>query len=78
MIAREHILFFTNQARGIETLGHHFLGLSIPIHHVISGSLIVLAPHIQMDQILSVEVLIGDLGDAILAVFPKGDDIVDV
>ena len=78
MIARKHIFLLTNQARSIETLGHDFLGLTVPINHIIRCPLVVFAPNIYVNQILTIEIFVRHLGDAILSVFPERNHIVDV
>ena len=78
MITREHIFLLTNQPRSIKTLCHHFLGLAVPINHIIRRPLIVFAPNIYVNQILTIEIFVRHLGDAVLPVFPKRNNIVDV
>ena len=78
MIAREHIFLLTNQSRSIETFCHDFLGFSVPINYIISSSFIVFAPYIYVDQILTIEIFIRHLGDAVFPIFPKRNDIINV
>ena len=78
MITRENIFLLTNQPRSIEALCHHFLGLAVPINHIIRRPLIVFAPNIYVNQILAIEIFVRHLGDAVLPVFPKRNYIVDV
>ena len=78
MIARKHIFLLTNQPSSIETLSHYLFGLTVPINHIICCTLIIFAPNIHVNQILPVEIFVRHLGDAVLSVFPKRNDIVDV
>ena len=62
----------------IESLDEVEALLSVTIHHIVYGALVVLLEHTDVEDILANEYLVGHLDNLILTILIEDDDIVDI